>query len=692
MKKHLLFLLILLFSISCDNSTRDPSSEPLTKVKLDSSPICTLLLKKLNDPNTYRYVVDREMQKIVGPNIRYVKKRQANDLDFMRGEYDRFVRLSKKAEGELYTYSKKYRKRLKNAITNYGVNFNQHSNTTRFATFGDPDLIDSISVKIYNQATPDNAVITKELRYNADQRAWSVELPGDLEGKWYNFEVTSRPGARSQYNEPLPRVFTTYDLTGLKHSQYKTTQVYYLPDPALRPQAPANKANRAIYELNIADLRPPDVPKEYWGTTKAITESKIMQERLKHFDGIEVMPPRNANIFEYISNGTMYLHHWGYMGTDFGYTERMGGIEGMIELIDSMHSQGKVVYIDHVYQHTANDMKEWQWMLKTPYYSNRDWTGCGNTLNISPGTVPEDVTIQTFIRDLQSVGFDGSRQDLFGAVDKRTAEKLRDLAHSMDKKISGEPYGYGGGWARWNTGEWGPISQANLWDDDGRLGLRECANTGCSAEKLKSYISGGHSSWKQNSQDATVILETHDGATAAATFGNDYRKLAQANSFQITAQGPLLMGPGQPFAHLHHELNDTPVDLFNLQEWQKDFLNNFFDQSLAIRKKFSGYFSFDYLDPVNDAGRVGYLATPNSNLLGIHIKKPNSGPSQGELIIIHNMSNNTVNMGIPSGDWYTLLDSASIRADVSGMMYAPATDRNYGVAAHASVILWKQTK
>lgn len=215
----------------------------------------------------------------------------------------------------------------------------------------------------------------------------------------------------------------------------------------------------------------------------------------------------------------------------FATNPRIGGPDLLVSFIDWMHEQGKLVIKDEVLQHTANHvMKQLHWGLKTPYWTD-DITGCGNTVNTSPGSVMAELSLQMTERDLTAMGFDGIREDLFGAVHRETAAKIRDLTLGLGKRIYGEPYGVPYDRSHWTNKEH-VVRNAGLWDHDYYNTIRYLVRDAGSAppgntSRMDTLVSsmrkhswwGQVKSWLDTPRDGISIIETHDGETLAHFMG-----------------------------------------------------------------------------------------------------------------------------------------------------------------------------
>ncbi|MEI8347264.1 MAG: hypothetical protein WCG27_07340, partial [Pseudomonadota bacterium] len=437
---------------------------------------------------------------------RYLRKVQAPYYEYTLQELAKFERqVEEISRGPLYPYTAEYRERFTGKNGTFGISFDPQDGpqgTTEVRMWGDPSMVRSMEVSFYADPNPQGQtpLVHADMTFG-EGLTWKCRFPGNMEGRWYQFRATfqHQPGKiiTSQYGEPLPQEFFFEDITAYTtHPLYETSQVYYPPDPSLRPKAPEIKGPRKIIEIDLSNVRPKDVDSSLWGTMAALVLSPTMRQMIAPFDVIELLPLHQAEMVTAISSDpgrtplgkdVVYLSTWGYMLKGFGISQRKGGVDSLIWGIDQLRLMGKLVYFDHVFQHTKNGDKVRQWLMRRPY-QDCDFTGCGNNLDLREGTTPFLTMMQILYRDLKIIGAAGSRQDLWGAMPEATAIKMRDLVHSWGLRISGEPYGYNG--AFWGL-HYNPVRDARLWDHEGRDKLREVALRGGWAEDLRHLITGG---------------------------------------------------------------------------------------------------------------------------------------------------------------------------------------------------------
>ncbi len=448
-------------------------------------------------------------------------------------------------------------------------------------------------------------------------------------------------------------------------------------------------------------MNPPDIARVDWGTPRAITESAMAKELIEPVDGVELLPIRNAALAESIApapNPLTYVHYWGYMPRDESFSAQKGGPEGIIDLVDWAHSHGKLVIEDDVLQHTANQGADaYTWLLRDGYAAC-DITGCGNTINSSPGSVPARLMRDRVRRDLSVVKLDGTRFDLFGAIHRDTAQSLTDSIHSLGGEVSGEPYGYPYDQSYW-TNRQNPVREAGLWDHDFYRRAREMARGGGVRNELLANIAGLNAdrslapTWYSTFGDRTAIVETHDGETLSSYQGGNLKRVALAQALQFSAQGKILIGPGQLVAYRHPYLDNSPVDLFNLSPEQEGF-KRFSLSFLKLRRNHRGYFAFKDAAQLREKAEIlsatdEQHGTPSNHSAGLLIRGPAPGfeaTDSDPLLMLLNFSDRHVRFRLPSsrpdraGTWDTVADSNMIRATPTGSLYPPASAGDYIVA------------
>lgn len=269
-----------------------------------------------------------------------------------------------------------------------------------------------------------------------------------------------------------------------------------LPGP--KPLQPARRHARrhdhdlVIYELHIRGFtRSPHsgVPEGVRGTYAGVT-AKIPYLRQLGITAVELMP-----VFQRDPVGGSY---WGYMPLNFftphgGYVEGgaldvgpEGAYDAFREMVDALHDAGIEVFLDVVYNHTAEDAADgptWSYRgidnltyyARAPgwpfRYANR--SGCGNDLNTGAPAVRQMILASAHFW-VEEMGVDGFRFDLASIFsldengqadlsDPPVVSELSGIMHAWQARLIAEPWSGDGSlfqlgrafpgrsWRQWNA-------------------------------------------------------------------------------------------------------------------------------------------------------------------------------------------------------------------------------------------------
>jgi len=263
-----------------------------------------------------------------------------------------------------------------------------------------------------------------------------------------------------------------------------------------------------IYEVHVKGLtmRHPDVPKELRGTYAGLASPPIIEylQRLG-VTAVELLP-----IHHFLTDKHLYdrgvTNYWGYNSIGFlapdirysAFPDRGRKVYEFKTMVKTLHSAGIEIILDVVYNHTGegnqmgptlsfrgiDNATYYRLMPDNPRYY-KDYTGCGNTLNVR-----HPRTLQLIMDSLRywvlEMHVDGFRFDLASTlarelhdVDKLSA--FFDIIHQdpvlSQVKLIAEPWdlGEGGyqvgnfppGWAEWNGKYRDAIRR--YWKGDGGL-------------------------------------------------------------------------------------------------------------------------------------------------------------------------------------------------------------------------------
>ncbi|MDT8335940.1 MAG: glycogen debranching protein GlgX [Desulfurivibrionaceae bacterium] len=295
-----------------------------------------------------------------------------------------------------------------------------------------------------------------------------------------------------------------------------------------------------IYELHVKGFtqQHPRIPKSLRGTYAALATMPVIEYFKKlGITAVELMPI-HAFIDEHHLAGKGLNNYWGYNSIGF-FAPNMrysasGNISEFKTMVKTLHSAGIEVIIDVVYNHTAEGNHlgptlSFRGIDNIAYYRlqpddlrlYKDYTGCGNTLNMRHPRVLQLImdSLRYWVNEMH---VDGFRFDLASTLARELHEVDRlgaffDIIHQdpiiSQVKLIAEPWdlGEGGyqvgnfppGWTEWN-GKYRDAVRAYWRGEGGIMGRLASRLTGSS----DLYKSGG-----RNPFASINFITCHDGFT-----------------------------------------------------------------------------------------------------------------------------------------------------------------------------------
>jgi glycogen operon protein len=252
------------------------------------------------------------------------------------------------------------------------------------------------------------------------------------------------------------------------------------------PRTPWERA--VIYELHVRGYTKlhPDVPEEYRGTFRGLSEPEVIAHLRKiGITSVELLPIHHFVTDSYLADKNLQ-NFWGYNTISFFAPEkRYASVPDFAfsefkEMVARMHHAGIEVILDVVYNHTAegnelgptlsfkgiDNASYYRLAEKQRYYVND--TGTGNTLNLSHQRVLQMVT-DSLRYWAQEMHVDGFRFDLATILGREPygfdegggfLDSCRQDPVLSSVKLIAEPWdcgpggyqvgGFPPGWAEWN--------------------------------------------------------------------------------------------------------------------------------------------------------------------------------------------------------------------------------------------------
>ncbi|MHB1204049.1 MAG: glycogen debranching protein GlgX [Rhodospirillaceae bacterium] len=251
-------------------------------------------------------------------------------------------------------------------------------------------------------------------------------------------------------------------------------------DPA-PPGARRPWTDSVIYELHVKGFTQthPDVGEPERGRMAGLSAPAV----LDYLTGLGVTAVELLPVFAFADEGHLatrgLTNYWGYNTYAFFTLDpRYGDEAAMRAMIAAYHAAGIEVILDVVFNHTAEggpqgqtlsfrgiDNRSYYWAAPDAPGSYMDYSGCGNTFNVTHPQV-QRLIVDSLIHWTQ-MGVDGFRFDLASVLGRgpdgfhTDAPLLKAITQApalKDSKLIAEPWDIGGydlggfpeGWAEWN--------------------------------------------------------------------------------------------------------------------------------------------------------------------------------------------------------------------------------------------------
>lgn len=334
-----------------------------------------------------------------------------------------------------------------------------------------------INLKIYDTGTPlkvnkeignDTPIIEQEMELN-DKGLYSLRVDGDLEGKYYTYEVFNNFNAINgvEVVDPYAKSTGINGLRGMIVDFAKTNPVGWEDVNYLQ----IDKKEMVVYETHIQDLtssstwsNDPEVLKYKLTFNGAALSGTRYKEEGKdtlttgfdHIKELGVNAVQLLPIFDQDNDETSKTFNWGYNPLNYNSLEGSysldpyDGYEKIKEfknLVKTYNEAGIAIIMDVVYNHMSSIQKSGFNYLVPNYYfrysngSPTNGSGCGNE------TDSERPMMKKFMIDstefwAKEYKLSGFRFDLMGLHDLDTMEKISSNLNKINpySVVYGEPW------------------------------------------------------------------------------------------------------------------------------------------------------------------------------------------------------------------------------------------------------------
>ena len=574
------------------------------------------------------------------------------------------------------------------------------------------------AVNLYRRGTGGACVGTLPLQQQ-DKGVWSIYLPGDQHGKYYDFTLTT-PFGTCNAADPYAR---SAGVNGVRSMIFDPARV----DPQgwerdVRPVIPP--ARRSVWEVSVRDFSqdPASGVHTAWrgkflaftqqGTT--LSSDGIHPTCLNYLKRLGVKYVQLMPIFDFGSvdeaKPLLRQYNWGYDPTNFNVPEGSYStdptrgevrIRECREMIAALHAAGIGVVMDVVYNHTyrtenpLNSTVPYYFFRQNPDGSFSNGSGCGNEF-ASERPMARRYLIDSILYWAKEYHIDGFRFDLMGLYDAESINAVRAALDSLpggrDILLYGEPWQ--GGASQLHRYE---ANKANLAMLNERVGIfcddtRDAIKGGCFDAREPGYVEGKPGSfwdigaavaaWCRSDRlpphapsQIVSYVSAHDNFTLWDKLlcvryekpeftARDTVALAQnrlAAGIYLTSFGLPFMQAGEEFARTKKGVGNSyrSSPALNRLDWnraeQYHALVDYYRGLLALRAAFPRLGSTDRHAP--EALQFFALEQP---LVGWMLPAVwGDGAAWSALCVFYNPTDTTCTVSLPAGQWKLLSDGTS---------------------------------
>ncbi len=551
----------------------------------------------------------------------------------------------------------------------------------------------NIKLRLYDSGTPkavDSAngddTIVKELEMTKGEKGvWSVEVEGNLEGKYYTYVVTNSKFTNQEIVDPYAKSTGVNGLRGMIVDFTKTNPEGW---ENVSPHQ-YDRKELTVWETHVADV----TSSSTWNGTESFRKKFLgLQEEgttytkgdvtvktgFDHIKELGVNAVQLIPIYDQANDEINPSFNWGYNPLNYNALEgsySTNPYDGYVrikefkQVVQKFNEAGINIIMDVVYNHMANASGSNFDVLVPGYYfrysangSLSNGSGCGNE------TASEMPMFRKFMIDSTSFWAEeyklgGFRFDLMGLHDIETMNQLTAKCQTINPAITiyGEPWR--GGTSTLQTSYQAIQDNGDKYVGYGQFNDRmrdELIKGGLSAASAKSWISNKTSNTASMSKlmngikgitdtgaikidpDKTVNYVTcHDNYTlydrfkaAGITDETDVKRMAMlANSVVFTSQGTTFMLAGEEFLRTkggNHNSYDASYEVNELNyELKVDHLDMFqnYQKLIALKQDLDGLHL--------DGTQVNNLIIENRESNNLLFYKLTDSENGKEYVVIH---------------------------------------------------------
>ena len=586
----------------------------------------------------------------------------------------------------------------------------------------------AVRLFLYDQGSGGDTISINKMK-KGKNGVWSAKVKGDLEGKYYAFQVLVDTTWLAESPDPYAVAVGVNGERAMVVDLKKTNPEGWELDkrPPLK-----SYADIILYELHLRDISIHSSSGinnkgKFLGLAETGTKSSDgLSTGLDHIKELGVTHVHLLPSFDYRSIDETTLeennYNWGYDPQNYNIPEgsyATDPYDGRVrirefkQMVKTLHDQGIRVIMDVVYNHTgANDESVFNQFVPMYYYRLNDKgsysnaSACGNEV-ASERHMARKYIVESMLYWAREYHIDGFRVDLMGIHDIETMNQAIGELRKIDPTI----FMYGEGWTAGESpfDEQKRAVKTNTWKLDGiaafsdefrdgvkghvfkpnakgfingETELEESAKFGIVGgikhpgvdNKLVNYSKGP---WAKTPLQCINYVSCHDNHTLWDRLKNSCPTNTEEEllSMNKLAQTMVFTSQGIPFLHAGEEFVRSKSGVENSFN-SPDQINQI---NWGHKKQYADlleyYKNLIQLRKQHPAFRMGnadlinqhleFLSYPIENIIGYLIKDNANGDSWKRILVIFNGNKVGKSVTIPDGKWKIICQNG--RIDLNGM-------------------------
>jgi len=551
-----------------------------------------------------------------------------------------------------------------------------------------------------------------------DRGFWNINLPTDLRGKFYTFQILYKENWLAETPGIQARTVGVNGKRGAILDQKQTNPPGWESD--IRPEM-GPFTDMVLYELQLRDFSMGkqsglvNLGKYLSLTESGSTNSNAFSTGIDHLIDFGITHVVLMPVFDFATDDESrpkeLLRNWNYQPLNFSvpegsYSTRPFDPASRIiefkQMVQTLHKAGIRVVMDMSFDHTAN-MRESNFNLTLPgmFYrvkndgSPSNASGYGNEL-ASEKPFPRHYILQTLLYWIGEYHVDGFRLNQMGVLDIETINQIRKTIDAIDPTIF-----ICGDAVAPNSSVLPEIDRAmasnarlmpgialfdNVWNAalkgvatdstdtgfiNGRPDLEEYVRYGIVGGILHPQVNAAGSpgfsvNYAGSPREVIQYVSSHEGftlfdqlnASHKETLKQVARRTMLASSMIMTSQGIPLIFSGEEMMRSRAGIPNTALtsDSINRVDWRnKTYFNDVYEFYRGMVELRKLHPAFRMAQATQVQKQLRFLDASEKCVVGFFMESHPNGDSWNKILVIHNANNHPISMTVPSGPWTTVV-------------------------------------